>query len=72
MYVEPNWEDYDDTERTLWFDFVHTWSGFGLDSVSADSTGALSLGFKSNTEMWRVEDQHTENQLADGRSETGN
>lgn len=72
VYLDHNWEDYNENERALWFDFVHTWSGSGLDSVSVSGTGSLSLGFSSNTSMWRVEDNHTESQLLDGETKTGN
>lgn len=61
--------DYTTSERQLFFDYVHTWSGGGLTGVSI-GTGGMSLLFSSDTSRWDVEDVYTEQQLRDSNRTT--
>lgn len=70
VYVEPNWGEFDDWERRVYVDFVHTWSGYGLTGVSV-GPGGLSMGFSEDTERWDVEDSAAEARLLDGKRITG-
>lgn len=69
VYVEPNWESYDEWERRVYVDFVHTWSGHGLTGVSV-GLGGLSMSFTEDTDRWDVEDSAAEARLIDGERVT--
>lgn len=70
IYVDPNWGRFTKWERRVYFDFVHTWSGYGLNGVSVGS-GGIGLSFSSNTRRWDIEYSAPEARLYDGERRRG-
>lgn len=62
--LDPN-ENYSPSDRNLYFDYVHTWSGAGLAGVSI-GTGGISMQFGQKTDRWDLQDVHNERQLRNG------
>lgn len=54
--------DFSRSDRLLYFDYVHTWSGTGLTGVSVGS-GGITMQFSSDTDSWDIEDVYSEAQL---------
>jgi hypothetical protein len=61
IYIEPK-SGTTRRQREFEFDYVHTWTGTGLNGITFGS-GGVGLSFTSNTSRWDVERSYTEEQL---------
>lgn len=70
VYVRPNWEDYDEYERQVWFRYIHTWNDANIKSIGVANTG-ITVTMESTSNQWDIESDGYEAQLLGGESVRG-
>lgn len=67
LYVEPNWEDYTQSERKIYVDYYHTWATASLDGITIGAAGP-SATISPSHDQWVLETEANEYEMDDGDS----
>jgi len=70
VYVRPNWEDYDEYERQIWFRYIHTWNSAKIESIGVSNSG-ITITMESTSNQWDIESDGYEAQLVGRESVRG-